>query len=136
MCSHSAFKGLTNRAVCIICEHLHIPFVDGESAYLKLGLRHVMWIFLKNYFFPHELPVGFCKRAVFQFLVNLICGVCVLDMLRGVSIVEFHMDCACLDHSSSPNARLELFSIHFMAAVLVKLASVLHARWVTSPENS
>lgn len=67
MCSHSAFKGLTNRAVCIICEHLHIPFVDGESAYLKLGLRHVMWIFLKNYFFPHELPVGFCKRVVFQF---------------------------------------------------------------------
>lgn len=28
------------------CEHLHIPFVYGERAYLKLGLRHGMWIFL------------------------------------------------------------------------------------------
>lgn len=98
-CSHSALKGLSNRSVC---EHLHIPFVYGERAYLRLGLRHGMWIFLKSSsFFSSELPGGLYNRAVFQFLVSLICGVSVLDMLRGASIVEFHIDCACWDRSLS-----------------------------------
>lgn len=96
MCSRSTLKGLSNRSVC---EHLHIPIVYGERAYLKMGLRHGMWIFLKSSNFFHELPDGFGNRAVFQFLVSLICGVSVLDMPRGASIVEFHIDCACWDHS-------------------------------------
>lgn len=44
MCSCSALKGLSNR-------HLHVPFVYGERAYLKLGLRHGMWIFQKGLVF-------------------------------------------------------------------------------------
>lgn len=99
MCSRSALKGLSSRSVC---EHLHIPFVCGERAYYQIGFE--TWNVdssTKLWFFPHDLPAGFCNRAVFQFLVSLICGVSVLDMPRGASIVEFHIDCACWDHSLS-----------------------------------
>lgn len=67
----------------------------------------------KLWFFPHDLPARFCNRAVFQFVVSLICGVSVLDMPRGASVVEFHIDCACWDHSLSWDARLRLFSHTF-----------------------
>lgn len=91
---------------------------------------------ISKFFFLHELPGGFCNRAVFQFLVNLICGVSVLDMLRGVSIVEFRIDCACLGHSLSSNARHGVFFHTFHGCSLGKACSVLHAGWVISAKNS
>lgn len=56
---------------------MHMLFVYGECAYLELGLRGGMWIFIKNTnFFHMSYPVGF---AIEWFLVCLefdLWGVC------------------------------------------------------------
>lgn len=47
---------------------MHMLFVYGECAYLELGLRGGMWIFIKNTnFFHMSYPVGFAIEWLFSF---------------------------------------------------------------------
>lgn len=99
----SALKGHFNRSVYRVCVYIHAHAICVYGTCISwIGFeRWNVEFYKKHWFFPHELPGGFCNRVVLRFVLNLICGVSVLDMLRGVSIVGFHIDCACLDHSLS-----------------------------------